>query len=331
MKSDIINVKIKIMWGDSMNKTAACILLIQLLSARDDYVSAKELADILETNPRNIREYIKELEVVGYTVHTLKGIYGGYKLDKSSILPSVKLSSDEKKHIQASVEFLAKSNDFVEFDDYYKAIGKVLSSFERKSDIMPISMIERFPISMDKNQLQLRYHIISDAIESQSKCEIDYLSTKNVVKRHTIHPYKLFLYNGGWFVLAFNESINALGYFKLNRIEAIYETKNHFTIMKTYQEADYLDSFGMKKNGEYYTITLKLKGLNVVINERIYGKNQSVEIIDDNNCILKCDMQNKEMIKTFVLSFGASCEVISPDWLKEDISKELEALIDLYM
>lgn len=313
-----------------MNKTAACIMLIQLLSARDDYVSTKELADLLEINPRNIREYIKEIELVGYTVLALKGVYGGYKLDKSSILPAVKLSLNEKKVIQESVEYLSKRNDYLEFDEYYKAIGKVLSTFERKNEITPISMIERFPILIDKNHLQNLYYALSDAIESQNKCEIDYLSTKNSIKKHIIHPYKLFLYNGGWFVLAFNETVNDIGYFKLNRIDKIFQTKNHFTVLRTYNESDYLDSFGMKKNGEYYKIRLKLNKLNVAISERIYGKNQKIEIIDDNTCILECDMQNKDMIKTFVLSFGANCIVLSPDWLKEDISKEIEALLDLY-
>lgn len=313
-----------------MNKTAACIMLIQLLSAREDYVSTKELADLLEINPRNIREYIKEIEIVGYTVLTQKGIYGGYKLDKSSTLPAVNLSLNERKVIQESVEYLSKKSDYVEFDEYYKAVGKVLSTFKRKNEIMPISMIERFPISIDKNHLQNLYYTLSDAIEIQLKCEIDYLSTKNILKKHIIHPYKLFLYNGGWFVLAFNESINDLGYFKLNRINKIYQTKNHFTILKTYNESDYLDSFGMKKNGEYYKVRLKLKGLNVAITERIYGKNQNIEIIDDNTCILECDMQNKDMIKSFVLSFGANCNVLSPEWLKEEISKEIEALLDLY-
>ena len=44
-----------------MGKTARCIKIIQILSSRD-LINTKELADVLDTNPRNIKEYIKELE-----------------------------------------------------------------------------------------------------------------------------------------------------------------------------------------------------------------------------------------------------------------------------
>ena len=57
-----------------MNRVAACIKLIQILSVRTDYIKTEELADLLETNPRNVREYIKELEVAGYTLEAMKGL-----------------------------------------------------------------------------------------------------------------------------------------------------------------------------------------------------------------------------------------------------------------
>ena len=42
-----------------MGKTSATIKLIQILSARNTYISSNDLAELLETNPRNIKEYIK--------------------------------------------------------------------------------------------------------------------------------------------------------------------------------------------------------------------------------------------------------------------------------
>ena len=41
-------------------------------------------------------------------------------------------------------------------------------------------------------------------------------------------------------------------------------------------------------------------------------------------------MQNKDMIKSFVLSFGSKCKVLSPDWLKESVQEELIKLMDIY-
>ena len=133
-----------------MNKAAACIKLIQVLSVRSDYVSTEELADILETNPRNIREYIKELEVAGYTLESMKGVYGGYRLDKSCLLPSLKLNQDDKKVIASLMDYLVQKNDFLSFTQLETVLGRMMASVERTDEITPLTMIDRFPLQMDK-------------------------------------------------------------------------------------------------------------------------------------------------------------------------------------
>ena len=44
-----------------------------------------ELAKELETNPRNIREFKKELVTAGYNIQEVKGRYGGYYLDEDCL------------------------------------------------------------------------------------------------------------------------------------------------------------------------------------------------------------------------------------------------------
>ena len=311
------------------NKTAATIKLIQILSAKGDYTSTSELAEIIETNPRNIKEYIKEIETCGYTVDSVAGIYGGYRINRTSLLPSMNLDKDEIKLLQASSSFINES-DFENKKDYLNIIGKIISSIDDTKPITPLTMLDRFPLSMSKEELQKRYNILNEAIDGQLKVEIDYLSVMNKVKKHIIHPYKLFVYNGNWFVIAYNETVNDIGYFKLNRIDKYYITRNRFSILKTYNEVDYLDGFGMVKNGDYYHIKLELTNLNTVIKERIYGKNQKIEEIDDKHAIFSCDMQNQEMILTFVLSLGHKCKVLEPSWLKDRVKETLLKEIELY-
>ncbi len=311
-----------------MGKTSASIKLIQILSAKDDYISTDELASILEINKRNIREYIKEIEEAGYFVESKRGLTGGYKLLNHSTLPPASLSDDEKLAIDEAVLFL-KENEYPLIEDFNSATAKFLASKNYKDDLSPLTVIEKYPLSMDRKELMLRYQTIADSIEDQYKCEIRYTNANNEIKKHIIHPYKLFNYNGGWFVLAYDEEKNDFSYYKLNRMEYVYKKKNHFTKID-FNENNYLDDFGMKSNGEYYRIELEISDLNVYIQERIYGKNQEIEIIDDKHLKLSCDMQNKEMIKSFVMSFGSKCKVISPDWLKEDISNELLKMMDYY-
>ena len=92
-------------------------------------------------------------------------------------------------------------------------------------------------------------------------------------------------------------------------------------VLLSYNERDYLDeSGGMKQNGDWYDMKLKVTGqYAMLVRERVYGKNQQVECVDNNTTILSCKMQNKENIKVFVLGFGSHCEVLEPEWLKDDM------------
>ncbi len=310
-----------------MGKTARCIKIIQILSCRD-LVNTNELADILEINPRNIKEYIKELELCGYKIYSVTGKNGGYKLDKSETIPSLHLTVDDKKEIMMGIDFMRSSNypNYLNFEDVMSRITSSISL----TNITPINVYDRFPLNADKKELQKTYNILVEAENEQLKCKIAYVNSANYKKEHMIHPYKTYFYNGAWFVLAYNETINEFGYFKLNRIEEILITRNHFTRMKTYNENDFLDSFGMRQNGEYYSVELEFKDLYQAISERTYGKNQRVEIVDNHTTILKCQMQNKDIIKSFVLGFGSKCRVLYPEWLKEAVKEEINSIKGIY-
>jgi predicted DNA-binding transcriptional regulator YafY len=311
-----------------MGKTSASIKLIQILTAKKDFISTDELAEMLETNKRNIREYVQEIEEAGYFVESKRGLTGGYRILNRSTLPATSLTDEEINALKDSADFL-KDNNFESINEYNNAVSKFLSSVNYKDDLSPEVIYDKFPLSIPKKELMDRYQTVADAIEDQYKCDMHYKNSKNIVKRHTIHPYKLFNYNSGWFVLAYDEDVNDFSYFKLNRMESIYKKKSHFTKME-FDENEYLDEFGMKKNGEYYHVELEFSNLNVYIEERVYGKNQELEIIDDNHIKLSCDMQNKDMIVSFVLSFKSNCKVLAPDWLKEEVSNELLKMIELY-
>lgn len=94
-----------------MGKAAMCIKMLEVLNTGRIY-KVSELADILETNSRNISEYRKELEECGYYIETIPGKYGGYRLESSRIIPSLKLTDEEKESIIDGFNFLMKKRIF---------------------------------------------------------------------------------------------------------------------------------------------------------------------------------------------------------------------------
>ncbi len=301
-----------------MSKTSLCIQLLQILYSRSRIVGIVELADLLETNPRNIPEYVCELKDMGYEIKTVPGRYGGYLLLRQGLFPTIKLTDSERSGLMAGYEYLLSRNDFMEKTGYGKAMAKISAAIMSR-DVQQNPMIaNRFPLAMPEEELECRYLAINQCIANKMVMEIDYLSQKNEVSKRLLHPYKLFMYNNAWFVLGFDEKRQDIRYFKINRIQSFEVKQKKFRVSLAYNERDYLDEFGMKQNGEWYPIKLKLTGnYAMLVKERIYGKDQKVEVVDEKTTILSCKMQNKENIKVFVLGFGENCEVLEPKWLRE--------------
>lgn len=309
-----------------MGKTANCLKMLQILSSGRVY-KGQELAEILETNVRNIAEYRTELEQAGYFIEGIPGKYGGYRLITQSVIPTVKLTEAEQRALSSGAEYLKYRNDFPYSGEYEKAMGKVFTAVKHEEP-QEISVANRFPLATDEQELGRRYDTVAQCIAHRKELEMDYLSLSNKVSHRRFDPYKLFMYNNAWFMLGYDKKSYEIRYFKLNRIQSMNVTEDRFTILATYKESDYLDEFGMKKNGDWHEIVLRLHGrYAMLVRERIYGRNQTVTLVDDDTTELRCTMQNEENIMCFVMGFGSCCEVVSPGWLKDRVKDEARKIL----
>lgn len=321
-----------------MGKAAMCIRMLQVMNTGRIY-KCSELADILETNPRNIIEYKKELEEAGYYIVSVPGKYGGYRLDKTHTIPTLKLAEEEKMTLLSGASYLESRDDFLERKQFQNVMAKIFSSMNHSMPMQDTFIIPGVTLSMSGEDLQKRYRAAERCIHNKKVMIIDFLSNDNVVRKRNIHPYKLFIFNNAWFVLAFCELANSVLYFKLNRIVDFTETDRKFRKLLSYSERDYIDENGLKQGGDWSDpspgaskhdwvhIRLKLTGRPAMyVKEYIYGQNQTVTAVDEKTTVLECDMQYKYNTVRFVLQFGTDCEVLEPQWLKDEViatAKEL--------
>ena len=95
-----------------MSRTANCIKMLQMLNS-GRIIKISEFAEEFETNPRNIIEYRKELEDAGYSIITIPGKDGGYKLEKTDLIPSIKLLPQEKELVLETINYITSKKDFI--------------------------------------------------------------------------------------------------------------------------------------------------------------------------------------------------------------------------
>ena len=130
-------------------------------------IKISEFAEEFETNSRNITEYRKELEDAGYVIITIPGKYGGYKLHKEDLFPTLKLSSEEKDALNECFSFVLKQQDFLKKKELFRAMGKVCSNYYSNSDGENVIVIDRFPLAMDEEDIRNRYLAIENFINKK--------------------------------------------------------------------------------------------------------------------------------------------------------------------
>ncbi len=312
-----------------MSKTSQCIELLKILYSRNHVVGTTEIADLLETNPRNIPEYVRELREIGYDIKTIPGRYGGYLLERCSTFPVIKLTEAERDGLMEGYNYLLARNDFMNRAEYCKAMAKIgAAAICRDPQIENMTVLQRFPLAMPQAELEERYKTIGECIKDEVVLSIEYRSNDNIVRRRCIHPYKLYMYNNAWFVLAYCESVEAMRYFKINRIISFSKQNRRFRKLRSFSEGEWLDLYGMRRNGEWYDVKLKFTRKHAMYTQDyLYGKDQKIECVDQNTTIFTLKMQYRDNIIGFVLSHSGYCEVLEPDWLKQEVRAACERII----
>lgn len=309
-----------------------CIRLLQILNTGRIY-NRTQLAGLLDTNPRNIAEYVKELDEVametgsGFYIQTIPGRYGGYQLNGNVSIPALKLTLEEKEALLESFNYSITKKDFPKKKALTSAFSKVASNVEIEEKDNKLIVVDKYQLQMNQNDINERYAFIEKAIEKKTSVEMVYLSLKSGEKTHVVDPYKLINYNNSWFFLAWDHEKADVLSFKLNRIKTYKDLNKKFTVHKYFKAEDYYDETGFKHNGEYHHVVLIATGTRaMLLKERVYGKNQTITELEDGSIKVEMDMQNDSTMVSFALSCGNEATFLEPQWLIDSLKEQIQLM-----
>ena len=317
-------------------KAACCIEMLYYLNTGRKY-SVSELAERIETNPRNIVEYKKELDEVAaalgwpFSIETIPGRNGGYRLKGDAVLPSFQLNAAQKEALVEAFDYVMAKKDFMNKTAFERAFANVMASIEAPGKNKDLMVVDKYQLTMGEKDIQSRYLAIQEAIETKKQVAMVYESLKHGSKEYVVDPYKLFIYNNSWFFLAWSQEAGDVHYFKINRIKSIRFTGKKFAVWSQFRPEKYFDQQGLLMNGDFHHCVFLAKGVRAsLFKERIYGNNQVVEEVDGDTVKVTLDMQNEETILYFVLGCGDKLKVLEPAWLKERVIAMAQAIQNQY-
>lgn len=312
------------------NRTAKTIKMLEVLKDGRKY-KKDELAAIVDTNPRNIIEYRRDLYDAGYNIEYQNGKNGGYYLDGKATLPTLNLSSNEKTALLRSYDFL-KNSDFFHLKDFNDALIKIKANFDT-SNVLHESYIHSAK-PKDLDLIDQFYKLFSEAISSRKKVSLNYNSIQSKVnKKIIVHPYELIRYQNFWYLMARDESSDKK--FKIYKLSARMSNVKILEDQPFYYDEDFNPEDYIGKTSiiklESFDIELEAYGPTAVsLSEKMIGLNPVYEWTSSDTLILKTTIEGRYNAIGLILSLGANAKLLKPEGLVKEIKDTVVKMNEFY-
>ena len=312
-----------------MNRTSLCIRMLLILKAnatKQSPINSKELAHALEVNPRNIREYKRELITAGYNIQEIKGRYGGYYLDETSIFPALRLDKQEEQALLEAKHFI-QTQQFEKKSSFNSAVNKVLNSSRDMNLIFPIYMDDP-NIQMSKKELSM-LHTVQDALEMNHSIELTYQAKRQQASEtYLVDPYELIHYHDAYYVLGYNHTRQDYRMYRFSseRMKKVVCSEKRFT-----RDVDFHVEAHIGKNslikGEFYRVTVWVSPAILRLFKEAYW---GLDFREEEENIYSFLVEDLYLLYRQLFSFGKDIRILSPEQIVNEYQERLVSTLRNY-
>lgn len=318
-----------------MSKLSQCLKIIALLQTRQ-MISTKEISEILDITPRNVKAYIEYLKKAGIPIQGMPGRSGGYYLADEYYFEVPKLDQGEYSALMLAEKLLSFKSEFPLANELQTAIAKIRCALgDKVAGVFPIPTDE---LMLSLGKVDLKDNInkilitIYMAIKQRRRIRIlYYTASRDESKRREVDPYAVVYREGSWYLIGYCHLRGQVRTFKLVRIEAIEVLESNFVYPNDFSVKEYMSNIFSVIEGEEYHVEIRFfRPASVWIREKKWLPNQRIEELEDGSVIFKATVKGLIDIKRWVLSFGKLAVVQKPEKLVESIRDEIDAMKHLY-
>lgn len=315
-----------------MNRTALTIKMLMILKARGTKrpVSTRELADELETNPRNIREFKKELITAGFNIKEKKGPYGGYILQEDTIFPVLPLTKQEIEALNESQEFMKSHKEIKSYSSYCDALTKVLASSKNGKNVS-IQYLQN-AVRPIEEKIQEMMDLALQAIGCEYTLCIDYQGANDSrVQTLEVDPYDLIHYRNSYYLVGFSHLRNdyRIYRFSAKRMIKMKMTSKHFLWDSQYQLINVVSRFGLIKK-DFKNIKVRVNKDVIDRFEEYDGWGIDIKKIAEDAQNVFYEFKNPDRFELYrqIFSFDGKIEIIDPQSYKKEFNKKIVSFLE---
>lgn len=317
-----------------MSKISNLLEMIIILQYKE-LTTASELSEMLKVDKKTIYRYINSLNKANIPVHTKKGRYGGFYIDKSFYMKSVDLNEEELKALIMASQIFTEKTGFIYEKDLKSAVHKIKNLHINEN--MNLDRIENTAgFSVDSigsvEDLEHKIYKINFSMARGRSLNINYFSmNKNDLTMRKVDPYDLIFKEGNWYIIGYCHMKDDVENFQINRIKSLKVSNNIYMRPRTFSLKDYLSNHWGVFVGDKIKIVIRFdKEIAGFIQRTKWHINQIIDELQGGGILFSLYVDDIKEVKQWILGFGKNAEVIEPKVLRESIKLEIEELHKKY-
>ncbi|MHB1875583.1 MAG: helix-turn-helix transcriptional regulator [Streptosporangiaceae bacterium] len=202
-----------------LDTSSRLLRLLTLLQARRDWPGG-ELAERLEVTPRTLRRDVQRLRDLGYPVHSVPGVAGGYRLGAGRALPPLLLDDDEAIAVVVSLRSAASNAVLGLAEASVRALAKL-------DQVLPARLRDRIAalaestVPMTSPGPTIRLDLLTALAAACRGCQrltFGYRDRDGSASARSVEPYRLVAAGYRWYLLAYDLLRRDWRTFRVDRI-----------------------------------------------------------------------------------------------------------------
>jgi predicted DNA-binding transcriptional regulator YafY len=311
------------------------LLSIVLLLETRGRMTARQIAERLDVSPRTIQRDMDALSAAGVPVTADRGSEGGWYLLEPYQTSVTGLTFEEIMALFLNTPSNVL-NDLGIYQASKAALVKLLAALPEVTRPYAEWIQQSFYID-HSNQHSLPTEsafltIMQEAICENFCLELTYRQANQTLNRCTVNPLGLVAKGNCWYLVAADGAVCP---YPLKHIEDVYLTGDRFTRPDDFNLAAYWEGVVTEFVDNVPTYTIRVRVTAEVMHQMTQRMNTvsiaSVSLHEDDEWFhATLLLPNEDDACHYVLSFGASMEVLEPQSLRERVIQSVVDLLSLY-
>jgi predicted DNA-binding transcriptional regulator YafY len=312
--------------------------IIQSLLSSQKGKSASEMAEELACHPRTVYRDLEALQIAGFPLYTERFNHNSHwtLMDTAKRHIPIPFSLTELMALYFGRDMMKFLKNTVFYDSLESLFQKIKSTLPSEY----IAYLDRIEQSLEVGPKPYKPYgsyrkiidRVNEAVVQRRHVEIDYYSmSRKEISRRTVAPYKIWFFDGTFYMIGYCGLRKDVRIFALDRIRKLEATREEFEIPESFNLETFMkSSFGVF-HGEPVTVKIRFStDIAGYIEEKIWHETQKIEHQKDGSILFTAEVAGTDEIKFWVLNWGAKAVVLAPESLREEIRAEAEAMLEKY-